>query len=576
MPQFWLGTFRPTSPPPPTNSPSQPLAASGASTFAIEVIREDAQIAVLFLTVDDVDKPQRLTCLVGFVNGAQASSMFRDAGFPLVDAEIVLKDTSGALSVNCACFGEEPEMMYNAPLISLTGVRFEEDPNGGAIDARYDQAEFSPDYLDPATSLLRKAVYWRPNRSRVHAAKALGLTVYLGERIRVPNLVPLESGQLTILNAWSGQMDDPRSWKVEPSPEPEQRSPRADTFGVPAFRFDDVEEIGFRVDLADSRGDVDAALAELVDDLNFHLSPVRDQRGKVMVNSVSDFRYRAATRTIVIELLRYGKMRLRTPAAPLSLDDFQSQHELVVRVLVGRVDDDTAQARDAAVWVPAIFVDNPWSKIVGRDLQGFDKQMAAFRLAGTPGTALTPNGTDTRTQSIVPLHRVSTVHLVENVGPGAATEPLVDFSYPGNAFDDPFEDIDLELALSGSSLLGARWQQSDFEDAEFRRSFARAAMPRMLKGFRSIQVAPVSNRILEKTWISGTFTVDDPVGYAAPRGVASLTFHAPKYAPERSGWLRFCSALGIGKGGSASRSFATGSWYRMKFSMNLVIDNGLQ
>ena len=45
-------------------------------------------------------------------------------------------------------------------------------------------------------------------------------------------------------------------------------------------------------------------------------------------------------------------------------------------VLVGRVDDDTAQAHDPAVFVPAIFVDNPWSKILGREVQGFDKRMA--------------------------------------------------------------------------------------------------------------------------------------------------------------------------------------------------------
>ena len=49
-----------------------------------------------------------------------------------------------------------------------------------------------------------------------------------------------------------------------------------------------------------------------------------------------------------------------------------------MRLLVGRVDDDTAQAHDPAVFVPAIFVDNPWSKILGREVQGFDKQMAEF------------------------------------------------------------------------------------------------------------------------------------------------------------------------------------------------------
>ena len=71
-------------------------------------------------------------------------------------------------------------------------------------------------------------------------------------------------------------------------------------------------------------------------------------------------------------------MKARVPTAPLEVDDSQSQHELVVRLLVGRVDDDTAQAHAPAVYVPAIFVDNPWSKMLGRDAIGFDKRMAEF------------------------------------------------------------------------------------------------------------------------------------------------------------------------------------------------------
>jgi hypothetical protein len=57
-------------------------------------------------------------------------------------------------------------------------------------------------------------------------------------------------------------------------------------------------------------------------------------------------------------------MKLKSAESPTILD-YQSQHELVVRILVGRVDDDTTQARDAATYVPAIFADNPWSKTIG-------------------------------------------------------------------------------------------------------------------------------------------------------------------------------------------------------------------
>ncbi len=99
-----------------------------------------------------------------------------------------------------------------------------------------------------------------------------------------------------------------------------------------------------------------------------------------------DFRYRVATPTLLIELLRYNRMRSKDPAPPMRLDDSQSQHELVVRLLVGRVDDDTAQASDPAVYVPAIFVDNAWSKALGRDMLGYDKRMADF-WAGPSGHA---------------------------------------------------------------------------------------------------------------------------------------------------------------------------------------------
>ena len=42
-------------------------------------------------------------------------------------------------------------------------------------------------------------------------------------------------------------------------------------------------------------------------------------------------------------------------------------------MLVGRVDDDTGQAHDPATYVPVLFVDNPWSKALGREVQGLTR-----------------------------------------------------------------------------------------------------------------------------------------------------------------------------------------------------------
>ena len=71
-------------------------------------------------------------------------------------------------------------------------------------------------------------------------------------------------------------------------------------------------------------------------------------------------------------------MRLKKEWRQITVEDFQSQHELLIRMLVGRVDDDTGQAHDPATYVPVLFVDNPWSKALGRDVQGFDKRLADF------------------------------------------------------------------------------------------------------------------------------------------------------------------------------------------------------
>ena len=60
---------------------------------------------------------------------------------------------------------------------------------------------------------------------------------------------------------------------------------------------------------------------------------------------------------------------LRQPILDLAKNEV-SQYELLVRLLVGKVDDDTSQARDAAVVAPVGLVDNPLSKAVGRQLQG--------------------------------------------------------------------------------------------------------------------------------------------------------------------------------------------------------------
>jgi hypothetical protein len=201
---------------------------------------------------------------------------------------------------------------------------------------------------------------------------------------------------------------------------------------------------------------------------------------------------------------------------------------------------------------------------------------AVAGLAGAGGVA-GPAGE----QQPRPLGDISLIRLVETTGSPNGRKILDLDCSPLNYEDwDAFDSVDLGLALRGFALSGTRWRQSDFDAPEFRRSFARSAVTESLQGFRSIQVSPVADRGLAKTWITGTFTVDDDLRIARPSGVASLTIHAvepdPKLpsAPSASPyWNLLCEMLGDGS--RAQISLPTGSWYRLLCSMDLTIDDGL-
>lgn len=587
MTRFWLGTCELGLPVASAQPEAEPLLAAGSRALAIEVIHDEAsgELAVLFATVDDVANPHVLECAIGFANGAKACSIWRDRGFPLVDAEIGYEN--GTVSVVSPFFGASDAMRYEDRLLRIDGVVFADDPKSTvALSSVYRQYELAPDDVMPATFIERREVVWIPGRAQIRTGASVTVTLSVPGS-RTPSLAPFASGNLVLANLWTGFLALPAAG-VFPGVAT-QRLRRRDTFGLPAFRFEDVEVLGFRVDL--DRLGIDGAkgLAELVAPLNFHLreTPAGGARADYYVPT--DFRYRAATTTLIIELLRYGRMKLSTPHPPLGADDFQSQHELVVRILVGRVEDDTAQAHSPAIWVPAVFVDNPWSKVVGRDLQGFDKRLANFcvyasdtgllrlrpdgRVAASPQKAhVTPAAGE-----LVPLASIAQVNLAQRAGTTAGPV-LVELDCPPERYPNfhDFEKIDLDLAMGSTSLAALRWQQGDFGAAEFRRSFARAAAFRTLKGFRSIQVSPVGQRGLERAWITGTFVVDDDMRIVRPAGVAGITLHAKGSAPK--GWRQLCRLLGADDKSDTplTISFPTGTWYRLKCAMNLTIDDGLE
>jgi hypothetical protein len=574
MASFRLATFQfelglASSMPP---SPAAPLAVPGAKAWAIEVIEAGDERAVLFSTVDDAIAPQELVCRIGFANGPKRCALWGDRGFPLVDA--VIASEGDNLVVRAPCFLDPHAMEYGAELvtftISITNMTLADSSKSAdaLMKAPYKQPLRAPDARFPATQVAAKPVIWLPKRTNVKQFQDVSVNFGLTPS-RYPSLEPFRDGAKPTA-IWSGNVDLPK-WPPALPSGPFQSMNRADTFGVAAFRFEDVEVLGFRVDLKRLGRNDGEGLTRLVDPLNFHLNP--DRLSRATRSAVSDFRYRPASQTVMVELLRYGKMKLQKTSPPLDDKDFQSQHELLARILVGRVDDDTAQARDPATFVPTIFVDNPWSKSLGRDLQGFDKRMARFCLA--EGKALRPDGRLTRDdREPKPLGSVTEILLAGTT----VDSKLLELDCPYNSMDDwdAFEKIDLRVALGPLSVFPVSWGQSDFGQAEYSRSCARSVTTNTIKGLDSIQASPVGAHRLKKalrketTWITGTMTYDhDSVRVVRPHGTVGLKFHGGRSAPQA--WKDLCKLFG-----DEQIILPTGNWYRMRCSMDLKINNGFE
>jgi hypothetical protein len=590
--RFWLATFELDAP---LEEAVGPIDAGNSRKLAIEVLREGEDWSVLFSSAgdDDTEDTETLTCFIGFATAAKACSVWLDRGFRLVDATIT--EAEGALRVFAPFFGfDQTAMFYDRLLLTLSGVNLESAAparDRSPLSVDYKQKLSAPDGAQPDLFVATRPVTWSPRRSNVRQwppEYLAQIQLDFGDSpARWPSLARLASGPLQPRAAWSGEIQLPERDEAKIGP----LNPRkiAHAFGLPTFRFEDVEVLGFRLDLAALGHDVHEQLAELVKPLNFHLNePEHATAGGAGYLTLPDFRYRAATSILLIELLRYGRMKARVPVPPLGIDDSQSQHELLVRLLVGRVDEDCAQARDPAVYAPAIFVDNPWSKVVGRDAIGYDKRMAEFCvLSGGRQEPLLPDGRlaaaagGTAAAQAEPLGDIRRVRLVERTGAGRGA-PLLDLDFSTDQHKDPnaLLPIDLDLIFGTSVLAGTRWRQSDFGELEFRRSFASLAIAESLRSFRNIQVAPVADRNLELTWITSTLTVDGDLRAALPIGTATLTLHAvprddarPAAPSAPAAWNLLCEVLGNGR--KATLTFAFGSWYRLLCSMDLTIDDGL-
>ena len=575
MAKFWLATFE------------LGAGTNMAGAWAIEIIHEEntSEYAVLLSKADDLRQPKTLQCHIGFANAAKACSVWRDRGFPLNDA-IIENDNGRAFTVRCPCFMASQAVAYDTEVISIPGLELATPTSSATpapLDIAYRQSQETPDYAFPATWIKRKGVAWSPLRSNVVAIPPAQISLKV-VAARMPNLAPFTAALITPQAVWHGTIELPK-WPPLFVGVGAQRVSRVEEFGPPEFLFEDVEVLGLRLNLDELGVPDDALLAKMIERLNYHLQPLdsgeRTGYAGKAYDAIPDFRYRPATRTVMLELLRYGKMKEKGPPPPLSSEDYQSQHELLVRILVGRVDDDTTQARDPATFVPTIFVDNPWSKAIGRSVQGFDKWMADFCVPSGDGfKALRPDGRRSAdSEQPEELASIKQISLVTSMGKGPSDRVLLRLDCPWETIENwnAFATIDLDLALGLSALAPTRWRQDDFDQVEFRRSFARAAIPETLKEFQSIQVSPIGEKVLLEEWqdettlIRGTFSIQGAPQLVLPNGTITMTLRAEPTAPQA--WRDLCTLLGVEEGGEGRISLTSGNWYRMRCSMNLTIQN---
>jgi hypothetical protein len=88
--------------------------------------------------------------------------------------------------------------------------------------------------------------------------------------------------------------------------------------------------------------------------------------------------YEPVSSDVILEYIDYGSMVAANPPPHLTIDDSAGQHELVFRVLVGRVDRGSRVAKKPAMFCPFVFVDSTWSLISGREIMGYPKELATF------------------------------------------------------------------------------------------------------------------------------------------------------------------------------------------------------
>ncbi len=298
--------------------------------------------------------------------------------------------------------------------------------------------------------------------------------------------------------------------------------PRMDPRTPPPYVFDDVVSTGFK--FTANREHLDAIVDALLNAPEAGPGDIARQ----------NFRYVAASTEIVLEYLEYGSMRSTAPETSERRDeDFTSQFELCLRLIVGAIEEDSEAASDPMVFCPVLFVDNWTSMVSGREVMGYWKRMAAFEPArGTPNAEalrerLWPHARfDVTEEGQADVPRMENTDDVERrITAAGYGEPIVTIRHAlDRAALRPDHRNPGRLGVGDAQRL-LPWRQTDFGDVRFRRQFARDWLRVSGESFDTIQrsfLAGPNGRAPYGGWIRTRNTVRD-FRVVQPEGAAVLT-----------------------------------------------------
>ncbi len=520
-------------------------------TVVVEVTRKQEGHWIVVMAVQSGGDPSRVEAVIAFSDSSVRCGQLSQDGLPAFEAAITARDDGLHVEVHAfarAQPGGPPGdggatltrfIVGGLPLLQPVPPPEQNVSTAHYVSLYFHQRVVAPDPIDPAAT-VRVLADGGVRLSGEFRGDEEPPTVTLDiPELRYPNLRPLSSAEQrqasrVLRGQWSGVMSErPQANQPNGLP-PSTRRSRDELQYVPAsFRFESVDWLGFRIDLQDSCGDP-RAVADLLAELTAPLKPL-------------DQGYEAAGTTLTLDLLRYGRMHIAERFGELTPNDWFSQHELALRIAVRR----PGEARSAS-FVAAIWVDNPWSRYLGRELQGFDKRLAAAR--DGRGRRLDDRG---RIDGVeVPLWQVAAVNAVDRE---PEAPPVLALGYGVDPAAAPLLDIATTRLVDGPGTLAGLLDEEGLAIAGSR--------PWTRGEFNNVQVSPCDARPLPRALIESRFNFSKlRVGF--PDGLARLSLGTYGFRTPPA-WQGLCDFLD--RHGGRELTLPAGDWYRISCDLRMEV-----